>query len=56
MKEKREKKEPPADNDLDFSCSELYDNQEFIANEDEEDNFYSFSGDDYFDPDRDRIK
>ena len=56
MKEKRDKKYLPIGSDLDFSESELYDNQEFVVSEDEENNFYSFWGDDYNELDRDKLE
>jgi hypothetical protein len=56
MKEKGDKKHKSAESDLDFPDSDLYDNLEFAVSEDEEEDFYSFRGDDYNDLDRDKLE
>jgi hypothetical protein len=56
MKEKGDKKNLSADRDFDFPESDLYDNLEFVVSEYEEENFYSFIGDDNNESDQDKLE
>ena len=56
MKEKGDKKNLSADSDFDFPESDLYDNLEFVVSEYEEENFYSFTGNENNDPDRNNLE
>jgi hypothetical protein len=56
MKESGDKKNQPDYRNFDFPESDLYDNLEFVVSEYEEENFYSFSGNENNDPDRDNLE
>ena len=56
MKERGEKKNLSDDRNFDFPESDLYDNLEFVVSEYEEENFYSFTGNENNDPDRDNLE
>jgi hypothetical protein len=56
MKEKGDKKNLSADKDINFPESDPYDNLEFVVSDYEEENFYSFTGNENNDPDRDKLE
>jgi hypothetical protein len=56
MKVKDDKKNLSADKVFDFPESDLYDNLEFVVSEYEEENFYSFIGDDNNESERDKLE